>query len=80
MNDNNAQKTDEFEVTGIIENIVPNVCVMASICASFAVKILYLNEYDFIYYNAYRKINLELLKMDVEKNCIVCGKKIKKNV
>ncbi|ELQ74620.1 putative UBA/THIF-type [Trachipleistophora hominis] len=76
----NAVKTDEFEVRGIKENILPNACYIASLCASMALKMVDECKYDFIYYNGYEKVHFNFINMVVDPACILCNAKMRKPV
>lgn len=69
----NELKTDEFEVRGVTENILPNACYIASLCASMACKMIDEQEYDFLYYNGYEAIHFSTTKMDIDPTCILCS-------
>lgn len=71
FNKNNEKKTNEFEIIGIKDNVIPNVCYIASIAASFAF-ILLNSEYDFCFYNG-QICRTEFLNLERDKNCISCG-------
>lgn len=72
-NSRHTPKTNEFEVKGIIENIVPNTCYIASICASMAIHMLFDQEYDFYNYNGTKTIFFNRIKTKKDEKCILCN-------
>ncbi|WEL39478.1 sumo-activating enzyme enzyme subunit 2 [Encephalitozoon hellem] len=67
-------RTDVFDVSGMYDGIMPNVCFINSICASLAYKLLDGPNlpYDFIFYTGEENIALEKLCLGRDEECIVC--------
>lgn len=77
FNEDNEKVTDEFEVRGIKENILPNTCYIASLTASMAVKMLKNHDCDFLYYNGKHEIHFNFSKMKIDPDCVLCSMKKK---
>lgn len=67
-------KTNYFEIYGLYNNIIPNVCFINSICASIALNMIYENEYDFVYYNGLEAPYFNKLTLQKNEECILCNK------
>ncbi len=67
-------KTTYFEVYGIYNKIIPNICVINSICASMAINIISMKS-DFIYYDATDTLQFNQLILEKYEDCILCNKK-----
>ncbi|KAM0672653.1 NEDD8-activating protein uba3 [Ordospora colligata] len=70
----NELNTNEFEVVGMYDNIMPNVCFINSICASLVYRMLCSPEtaYDFIFYSSEDKLVINKMLLEKDKDCIVC--------
>lgn len=81
VNDFNALVEDEklrtspFEVMGMYDGIVPNVCFVNSICASMVYELLNATDtsFDYIFYNGEERISFTKLLLGKDKQCLVCG-------
>ncbi|KAL6121935.1 hypothetical protein NUSPORA_01091 [Nucleospora cyclopteri] len=69
---NDRYKTNLFEVKGIYEEIVPNVSFINSICASFAILMIYDQDHDYLFYNGEQKVYLSKQNIEKDEECIVC--------
>lgn len=66
-------KTSAFEVEGIYKSIVPNICTINSICASYAVLMVFEHkDYDFVYYDGTELPFTRRIKLDKDLACFVC--------
>lgn len=68
-------QTNVFEVEGLLNNILPNICCVNAICAGLAFVILDDEKYDYYFYDSSREIRKYRLSND--ENCIVCGSSCK---
>lgn len=71
--------TTTFEVKGIVENIIPNVSTINSLCASMAIMAAFKpTENDFIFFDSMSETpNLQKIKLESDKYCFVCASKNK---
>lgn len=70
-------KTSLFEVIGIYNSTIPNICTINSICASFSVIMgLEHKNFDFIYYRAFPSIQFQTIKISKDSNCFLCQKSV----
>jgi len=70
----NELSTNEFEVFGMYDSIIPNVCFINSICASLAYEMLCSSEeaYDFIFYSGENELIIKKHLLEKDEDCIVC--------
>lgn len=73
FNAKNIEKTDEFEVMGIKDDIIANTCYMASLVASLAVIALNVENFDFCFFSGVDEPVFTFSKIEKNQNCIVCG-------
>lgn len=68
-------KVNAFDVVGMFDEIIPNVCFINSVCASLACGLIDATNlhYDFIFYSGEKNITLEKLILDRDEKCIVCN-------
>lgn len=72
-----ADEADEFEVLGLFKNIIPNICTINAMCASYAIRMLFSNQnHDFIIYDGREASNIQFLVINKDENCFVCNKRI----
>lgn len=68
--------TNEFEVKGIIDKLIPNICTTNSICASNAVLLAFGNtEYDFVFFEGSNTSKFCELILEKDPTCFVCNTK-----
>lgn len=67
-------RTDVFDVTGMYDGVIPNVCFINSVCASLACRLLDGPNlsYDFIFYSGEENMVFEKLHLAKDEKCIVC--------
>lgn len=66
-------KTSVFEVKGLYEKILANVCTINSICASYTVNMAFdQTSYDFIYYNGANENSVHKIQLDRDEKCFIC--------
>ncbi|KAI4291256.1 NEDD8-activating enzyme E1 [Pancytospora philotis] len=66
-------RTDNFEVRGHFEQIVPNVCTINAICASLAVRLLERKDgVDFLFYNGASFPAVSCLRLEKDSACVLC--------
>lgn len=66
-------RTNIFEVEGVYKSIVPNICTINSICASYAVLMVFEHrDYDFVYYDGTELPFTRRIKLDRDPSCFVC--------
>lgn len=68
-------KTDLFDVAGMYDNVLPNVCFINSICAGLVFSLLAdeSRTFDFVFYSGEEGISFTRLTMERDMGCIVCG-------
>ena len=72
--DENLNQTDEFEVLGIFNNIIPNICVINSICAGYAIEMLFNPvPHDFIYYDGSGIPFVRKVTFGSHRQCFLCN-------
>lgn len=66
--------TDEFEMYGYVFKIIPTICVINSICASYAILMMNnLIKEDFIFYNGQNGTELKRVLLEKDYKCIICS-------
>jgi len=69
-----GQHTSAFEVEGIFNSIIPNICTINSICASLGVVLAFQDtEYDFVYFNGQGMVIIETVSLCKDTKCFVCN-------
>lgn len=68
-------QTTSFEVEGIFNNVIPNVCTINSIGASLGVILAFhTKDEDFIYFDAQNDVFFQVLRLERDSECFVCSK------
>lgn len=66
--------TTEFEVHGLIHQVIPSICTTNSICAGYAVMMLYgVIAEDFLFYDTRFINSLSRVCISPDPDCLVCG-------
>ncbi|KAM0681552.1 hypothetical protein GINT2_000065 [Glugoides intestinalis] len=67
-------KTSAYEVSGILNNIIPSICTINSVCASFAFLIAFSTlSYDFVYIDCSKGFLVEKLEIQKDNDCFACN-------
>lgn len=68
-------KTSVFEVQGLFNEILPNICTINSICASYAVDMAFnAGKHDFIHFTGSHKNLVQKIRLEKNTSCFVCEK------
>ncbi|ELA42836.1 uncharacterized protein VICG_00151 [Vittaforma corneae ATCC 50505] len=74
LNASDDLKTSLFEVKGMFENIIPNVCTINSICANLAVLLAFnAIKDDFVYFDGSSGIFTNAIEIEKDPTCFVCN-------
>lgn len=67
-------KTSAYEVAGILNNVIPSICTINSVCASLAFLVAFSNPlYDFMYIDCTQGLLIEKIELQKENDCFVCN-------
>ncbi|KAG0419856.1 hypothetical protein EQH57_0381 [Dictyocoela roeselum] len=67
-------KTDLNEVERVLNNVVPNVCTINSVCASLMV-ICWKKSLDFAYFNGHT-VNFNFVGIEKDDECVLCNENL----